>query len=472
MKPQLFTVHWILFTGLLAAAALHGQAPKLINYQGKLVRNGQPANGPVMLVFAIYAGKDGGNPLWIQEKNVTVQNGLFNVQLGDETADFDTLFTGKGQRWLEVNEKDKPRLGQRTQITSVAYALKASSANALDAADGGPPNAVFVDNNGNVGIGTTNPNTVFDVIGNAISLTRTGDAPLIRINRNDASGTALLSLARQGTDRWALRLSNDANNNLELADVTSTRLSINTMTGNVGIGTTNPLSPLHIAAEGSATAPSLNIGNQGGNGIYDAGNNTLGIATNGAERMRIEVGGNVGIGTINAQAKLDVWGSIAFFSNASIYRDGALNGLVFNTPGISGNPKMIIRDNGNVGIGTTTPSAALEVGGCVVAQNVSCPSSRRWKTNIQPINGALEKVQRLRGVSYVWKEDGKQNIGLIAEEVAEVIPEVVSFEDNGKDARAIDYSRLVAVLIEAVKEQQSKIADLEGRLKAVEAMPK
>jgi len=84
----------------------------------------------------------------------------------------------------------------------------------------------------------------------------------------------------------------------------------------------------------------------------------------------------------------------------------------------------------------------------------------------------LEKVRRLRGVSYVWKEDGKPNIGLIAEEVAEVIPEVVSFEDNGKDARAIDYSRLVAVLIEGMKEQQKTISDLQSRLEAVEKKQK
>ena len=53
-----------------------------------------------------------------------------------------------------------------------------------------------------------------------------------------------------------------------------------------------------------------------------------------------------------------------------------------------------------------------------------------------------------------WKADGKHDIGLIAEEVGEVIPEVVAYEENGKDAKSVDYARLVAVLIEAVKEQQ------------------
>ncbi|MEW6481913.1 MAG: hypothetical protein AB1397_02760 [bacterium] len=53
-------------------------------------------------------------------------------------------------------------------------------------------------------------------------------------------------------------------------------------------------------------------------------------------------------------------------------------------------------------------------------------------------------------------ENGKKDIGLIAEEVGEVIPEVVSYEENGRDASGLDYSRLVALLIEAVKAQQEK----------------
>ena len=60
-------------------------------------------------------------------------------------------------------------------------------------------------------------------------------------------------------------------------------------------------------------------------------------------------------------------------------------------------------------------------------------------------------------MSYDWKADGKHDIGLIAEEVGEVIPEVVAYEENGIDAKSVDYARLVAVLIEAVKAQQKLI---------------
>ncbi|MCH8295409.1 tail fiber domain-containing protein, partial [Candidatus Poribacteria bacterium] len=69
--------------------------------------------------------------------------------------------------------------------------------------------------------------------------------------------------------------------------------------------------------------------------------------------------------------------------------------------------------------------------------------------------------KQLRGVYYVWKETGEQHLGLIAEEVGEVIPEVVAYEENGVDAKSVDYARLVAVLIEAVKEQQ-KVIDAQN----------
>ena len=122
---------------------------------------------------------------------------------------------------------------------------------------------------------------------------------------------------------------------------------------------------------------------------------------------------------------------------------------------------MIVTSAGRVGIGTTNPSEKLHVNGNALADAHTTPSSRRWKTNIQTIENPLEKVKHLRGVTYDWKESGKHDIGLIAEEVGEVIPEIVAYEENGTDAKSVDYSRLVAVLIEAVKEQQKTIHELK-----------
>jgi len=76
-------------------------------------------------------------------------------------------------------------------------------------------------------------------------------------------------------------------------------------------------------------------------------------------------------------------------------------------------------------------------------------------------------VQQLRGVSFEWIADGKKDIGLIAEEVGQVLPEMVVYEDNGQDAKSVDYGRMVAVLIEAVKEQQKEIAFLKEQVQAL-----
>jgi hypothetical protein len=96
-------------------------------------------------------------------------------------------------------------------------------------------------------------------------------------------------------------------------------------------------------------------------------------------------------------------------------------------------------------------------------------SSRRFKNNIETLNGALDKVERLRGVTFDWTETGKHDVGLIAEEVAEVVPEVVAYERNGPDARGVDYAQLTAVLVEAIKEQRAEIEQLRARLEQLSA---
>ncbi len=123
-----------------------------------------------------------------------------------------------------------------------------------------------------------------------------------------------------------------------------------------------------------------------------------------------------------------------------------------------------------VGIDVPSPTNILTVlqgGGPAIADGWNTYSSRRWKTNIQQLHNALSKVEQLRGVSYDLKDSGKHEIGVIAEEVGEVVPEVVSYEKNGKDARGVDYSRLTALLIEAVKQQQREVKQQQREISAL-----
>jgi hypothetical protein len=113
-----------------------------------------------------------------------------------------------------------------------------------------------------------------------------------------------------------------------------------------------------------------------------------------------------------------------------------------------------------VGIGTTKPSNILTIAqgaGQPLSDGWATFSSRRWKTNIHTLHDALGKVEQLRGVSYDLKATGQHEVGVIAEEVGAVVPEVVTWEKNGKDAQSVDYGRLTALLIEATKEQQALI---------------
>jgi flagellar biosynthesis chaperone FliJ len=72
-------------------------------------------------------------------------------------------------------------------------------------------------------------------------------------------------------------------------------------------------------------------------------------------------------------------------------------------------------------------------------------------------------------VRYTWKEDGRDDIGLIAEEVGEVVPEVVTYEENGVDARTVNYGRLVGVLVESIKQQQRNIQQQRQEVDALRA---
>ena len=112
--------------------------------------------------------------------------------------------------------------------------------------------------------------------------------------------------------------------------------------------------------------------------------------------------------------------------------------------------------------------------GDVIAYSTTTTSDRKLKKNIQPLERALEKVQNLKGVSFQWKKDDRESIGFIAQEVQEVVPEVVhnnKKEHDGvvlSEALGVDYGNITALLVEAVKEQQSLINRLEERIKVLE----
>lgn len=121
-------------------------------------------------------------------------------------------------------------------------------------------------------------------------------------------------------------------------------------------------------------------------------------------------------------------------------------------------PGIIITDPWQL----TVDSPTLFVEGRVVAEEFVSRSSRSLKKNIRPIEKALDKINRLQGVSFEWKgTEGRQaELGFIAEDVAQVLPELVVTQDRDQSHPGVKYPNMVAVAVEGIKEQQQQIDSL------------
>ena len=107
-----------------------------------------------------------------------------------------------------------------------------------------------------------------------------------------------------------------------------------------------------------------------------------------------------------------------------------------------------------------TTSTGVVVTGIATATDFDSTSDIRLKTNIQVIEDPLAKVVQIEGVSFNWKEDNRPALGVIADQVEKIIPELV----HGDNPKTVNYNGLIGLLIEAVKEQQVQITELKSKL--------
>ena len=123
---------------------------------------------------------------------------------------------------------------------------------------------------------------------------------------------------------------------------------------------------------------------------------------------------------------------------------------------------------GNVGIGNNNPDYKLQVTGRLRTTGINETSDVRLKKDIEPISDALSKVLSMDGVTYNWKTEEYPDMGLnddlqhglIAQELEKIVPELVLTDKEGW--KSIEYTHLVPILVEAIKEQQIVIAKLES----------
>jgi hypothetical protein len=322
---------------LLSTAWASADVPRKINYQGRLTDpvSGLPLTGAHDLEFRLYDTASGGTPLWAETKNVSTDSvGVFSVILGSQTP-IALIFDGPA--WLEVVVDGEP-LAPRREIVSVPYAFHAVDCDSLggrspvafalwdslsvtgiindagnpidwtrlknvpagfadgiddgltdgyslDASDGSPVDAVYVDENGNVGMGTTDPQGPVHIYGGASGATPEGGSELVieddgnaRINLlspNDAYPGLMFGDPQDNSVGWVIY--NHNSDKLRLGAADADRVTI-TGEGDVGIGTTVPSAELEVAGAIKATAPQSRAmavvgkatatGNQGNYGGY------------------------------------------------------------------------------------------------------------------------------------------------------------------------------------------------------------
>jgi hypothetical protein len=180
-----------------------------------------------------------------------------------------------------------------------------------------------IDSSGNVGIGTSSPANKLSIVGgngNQLSLDNTGQQ-FTQIDFNNNGSTQSRIWNNGSGNLLTLQTTSGRGISFE-TNGTAERMRI-TSAGNVGIGTTSPATLLHLNTSDAANdvlritngTLELNMGVNNGSGgsyLFEASNNALRFGTNNVERMRIDSAGNVGIGTSSPAAKLDVAGTVSF----------------------------------------------------------------------------------------------------------------------------------------------------------------
>jgi hypothetical protein len=231
-----------------------------------------------------------------------------------------------------------------------------------------------------------------------------------------------------------------------------------------------------------------NLGSVGGISYLSAIGNKIGVGIT-IPTSTFHVQGDVSIAsTVGIGTKIDIVpydslsnGTLSFEGSAGqlfSITNNLTSGSIFSVNDVSGIPSIDVDANGtveiapfggNLGVGTTNPTSKIHIigdalltgiitcTGATVNGNVTCvdlnsTSDINLKENIQTIDNALTLVQDIRGVKFEWKENHKPSIGVIAQEVEKILPELVTTAET----KTVNYNGLIGLLIESVKELKNE----------------
>ena len=369
--------------------------------------------------------------------------------------------------------------------------------------------ALRIDHDGKVGIGTTSPAALFHTATPATESAAVNNE--LRIQSTHSSGYGGKAIVNLLTSQYGLSgiymgdnttfssqpssieyvdssdmLKYKAPQNHTMLVGTATKMSINTATtyfsgNNVGIGTTSPSHQLEVGLESTvalANQPAIPLM------VSNDGNNVDGRVFIQVKHDIVSTAGAIAAGFQMTAAAVSS-GTPSYFSSL-MFLESAQNGsdTIHSAPkaikfyvdnhgtaagvgtsyGQLGDFAMIIAESTDVGIGDDTPSYKLDVAGTIRATgDVLAFSDRRVKENIKTIENASDKLLKLRGVEYNKIGETKKSIGVIAQEIEEVLPEVVSTDTNGM--KSVAYGNITGVLIEAIKELKAEIEELKKQIK-------
>jgi len=196
-------------------------------------------------------------------------------------------------------------------------------------------------------------------------------------------------------------------------------------------------------------------------------------------------------GTLQGASPLKIGGEIQFVSSGDAaafnfgpnqeakiyYENGATGALIISgssTQGttISGSTLSIATTNG-VGVGVSGDNITHAITlpnnnnstGQIKANAFLSYSSQRYKKEIKVLDNPMDVLSKINGVSFRWRDTNRLDYGFIAEDVGKVLPNIVAWEKNEKDAQGMDYLKIISFLVEAVKFQQKEIDQLKQNVK-------
>jgi hypothetical protein len=353
--------------------------------------------------------------------------------------------------------------------------------------------SMIIKDSGNVGIGTTAPNGILHIQ----PTSGTGDVSttftLQGYNPSYARGQVQIRNLHDATlgagAAMAFFTRQDSGSDFEPSSLVFERMRI-TQSGNVGIGTSIPQYTLDVGgvtqinwgpgsgrigtttvnegfamtwntiqAGGTNGQTELISGRGGGpNGGFDFFVNVADGGAGGAGNLALRIDGstkNVGIGTTTPAYKLDVVGTLGVSDKLTVTANGAdITGETYQRGGFN-----VTAGGASITGGATVVSGDLNVsaGNIYASGNITAGSDIRFKTDIKTIENALSTVNNMRGVSYTAIATQAKSIGVIAQEVEKVLPEVVLTDDSDDKFKSVAYGNIIGLLIEAIKELNQKI---------------